>query len=75
MVCCKLHPMPESNLITVADAATQTGYSREYIRELARDGVIPSQKVATVVLVDIEALKAHREQSAHWTVKAETTTK
>ena len=63
--------MPNGNLITVADAATQTGYSREYIRELARDGVIPSQKVATVVLVDIEALKAHRDKSAHWTVKNE----
>lgn len=63
--------MPNGKFIPVADAATQTGYSREYIRELARDGVIPSQKVATVVLVDIEALKAHCEQSAHWTVKAD----
>lgn len=62
--------MPDSKYIPVADAATQTGYSREYIRELARDGVIPSQKVATVVLVDIEALTAHRGQSEHWTVKA-----
>ena len=63
--------MPKSNFVTVADAAAQTGYSREYIRELARGGVIPSQKVAIVVLVDIEALKTHREQSAHWTVKTD----
>ena len=52
--------MPDKDYVIVADAATQTGYSREYIRRLARQEIIDSQKVGIVVLVHLPQLLKHR---------------
>jgi len=56
--------MPD-NYVIVADAATQTGYSREHIRRLARNGEIQSKKIGPLVLIDLPSLLKHkREQDA-----------
>lgn len=52
------------NHITVADAATQTGYSREHIRRLALAGAIESSKIGWTVLVNIVQLKARKKKQA-----------
>lgn len=53
--------MPD-NYALVADAATQTGYSREYVRKLARQGDIKSKKVGIVVLVHLPELLEHKRK-------------
>ncbi len=52
--------MPD-NYVIVADAATQTGYSREYLRRLARDGVIKSKKIGVVMLIHLPDLLKHQQ--------------
>ncbi len=53
--------MPD-NYVIVADAATQTGYSREYVRRLARQDAIRSKKVGIVVLVHLPELLEHKRK-------------
>ena len=52
--------MANNHLVTVAEAATQSGYDVEHIRHLAREGEIESMKVGPTVLVNVAQLKARR---------------
>lgn len=45
--------------ITTDEAATLSGYDREYIRDLAREGKIKARKIATVWIVSRKSLEAH----------------
>jgi excisionase family DNA binding protein len=49
--------------ISTSEAAQLTGYSQEYIRKMARDGVIVSQKIGvTTVISKQDLLEYARKQ-------------
>lgn len=49
--------------ISTSEAAKLTGYSQEYIRKMARDGVIVSQKIGvTTVILKSDLLEYSRKQ-------------
>jgi excisionase family DNA binding protein len=45
--------------LSVREASELTGYSTEYIRNLARSGAIKSEKVGYAVLIDREDLERY----------------
>ena len=46
--------------ITVREAAERTGYTQDYIRDLAQTGKIKAKKIATVWLVSSKSLQTHQ---------------
>ena len=49
--------------LTVKEAAEQSGYHPEYIRQLIRDGLIKGRKVVIVWLVESESLHAYLDNA------------
>lgn len=50
----------EKQLISASRASEETGYSSDYIGQLARSKKIPAKLVARTWFVDIESLRAHK---------------
>jgi excisionase family DNA binding protein len=48
--------------LTVNEAAEQSGYNAEYIRELIRQGKIQAHKFSIVWMVDRESLSAYLQK-------------
>lgn len=46
--------------ITVADAATLTGWTKSWITQLARDGRIESRDLGPILLIDQDSLEAYQ---------------
>jgi excisionase family DNA binding protein len=55
--------MATNGWITVSEAAKLTGYNRDHLRELIRDGKIKARKFATVWMVDRESLLSYLERA------------
>ena len=53
----------DSEWLTVKEAAKQSGYHPEHIRELIRDGLIKGRKVSIVWLVDSKSLIAYLDSA------------
>ncbi len=49
----------QEDWITTKEAMQLTGYTMDYVQDLAREGKIKARKVATVWLVDRKSLLAH----------------
>lgn len=45
--------------LTVKEAADITGYTVDYIQDLAREGKVKARKIATVWLIDRKSLLGH----------------
>jgi hypothetical protein len=50
------------NLVTIAEATTQSEYSHEHIKYLVRTGKIEGRKSGGVWLVDLDSLKAYEQK-------------
>ena len=53
----------DSEWLTVKEAAKQSGYHPEHIRELIRDGLIKGRKVSIVWLVESKSLRAYLDNA------------
>lgn len=49
--------------VSVREASEVSGYGKEWIRELARNGEIKSMKMGFAVLIDRKSLKEYMEQN------------
>jgi len=47
--------------ITTRQAASRSGYSQEYVRELSRKGKIKSKRVGLTLMLEIESLMAYKQ--------------
>lgn len=52
--------------LSVREASELTGYSTEYIRNLARSGTIKSEKVGYAVLIDREDLMKYKDKKTQF---------
>lgn len=52
--------------ISVREASEISGYTTEYIRELARDGLIKSTKIGHAVLIDRNGLKQYVDKKTQF---------
>lgn len=52
----------ENNWISTEEAQEVSGYKAEYIRKLAREGKIESQKVYKTVLISKQSLLDYKDQ-------------
>ncbi len=53
--------------VTVAQAATATAYNAEYIRRLARNSMVKSEKIGSTLLIHLPDLMRHRQAvNAKW---------
>jgi len=48
--------------ISTSEAAKLTGYSQEYVRKMARDGIIESQKIGFATLISKQSLLDYAKQ-------------
>jgi excisionase family DNA binding protein len=48
--------------VDTQEAAKRSGYSREHIRRLAREGQIESEKQGTLVFLSLKSLMAYRTE-------------
>lgn len=45
--------------LTTKEAADMTGYTVDYVQDLAREGKVKARKIATVWLIDRKSLLSH----------------
>ena len=59
--------MSGKHYVTVAQAATATAYNAEYIRRLARNSMVRSDKIGATLLIHLPDLMKHRRAvNAKW---------